>query len=249
MRGSDYHVVLRDMLHKLIDMLRERLQEPFEARICVDTAPILEREYAAAAGLGWIGKNTMLMHQELGSYLFLGEIITTLDLVPDTPVADHCGTCTRCLKACPTGAITEPHRLNASRCISYLTIEHRSALSADLQRDMGWWIYGCDICQEVCPYNRRAPETTHAEFQSRRLPAELPLVELIRLRSGAYRRLVRGTAAARASRNMWRRNAVIALRNASTLTPEEHQALDEARNDADPDVRQAAGGTEVESGQ
>ena len=226
-RGNDYHVVLWEMLKGLAERIRERLQETFQYRVCVDTAPVLERELAANAGLGWIGKNTLLMHQSTGSYLFLGELVTTLELTPDTPMTDHCGNCTRCIDACPTRAIVAPYRLNASRCISYLTVEHRGNIPADLRKDMGRWVYGCDICQQVCPYNRQAPETKHPEFRSERLPATIPLLPLIRLRSGEYRRLVRGTAGGRATRQMWHRNARIALGNSADLTPEERAVLND----------------------
>ena len=154
--GDDYHDVMKDGLHALADFIREYL--PGVATKCgVDSSPILEREFAAAAGVGWIGKNTCVIHPGMGSWLFLGEVITTADLEPDRPVADHCGSCTRCLDACPTGAITGPRDLDARKCISYLTIEHREPLGTDQQAMIGDWLIGCDICQEVCPYNQRAP--------------------------------------------------------------------------------------------
>lgn len=243
-RGRDYHVVLRTMLHELVKRLRERLQEPFAARICVDTAPVLERELARAAGLGWIGKNTSLLNRQLGSYLFLGEVLTTLELTPDQPVADHCARCTRCLDACPTSALRAPHQLDASRCISYLTIEHRGEVREDLQRQMRNWVFGCDVCQEVCPYNRRAPLTTHPEIAADHTPARVDLLELARLGSSGYRRLTHASASARASRVTWRRNAVIALGNTATpqgqLADEIRQALTEAAGDDESAIRHAA---------
>ena len=157
--GDDYHEVIRSKLGALVERMRTELVEPFEARVCVDTAPILERELAAAAGIGWIGKNTLVLHHELGSYFFLGAIVTTLDLAPDEPLPDHCGTCTACLDACPTQAFPKPYEMDASRCISYLTIEHRGDISKPFQKMMGDWVFGCDVCQEVCPYNRSAPTT------------------------------------------------------------------------------------------
>jgi epoxyqueuosine reductase len=239
-RGYDYHRVVRAMLRELVDQLRQRLNEPFEWRIFVDTGPLLERELAAAAGLGWIGKNTMLLHEQLGSYLFLGEVLTTLELEPDLPTGDRCGNCTRCLDACPTGALLAPYQLDASRCISYLTIEHRRHVPEEFGDHIGDWVFGCDICQQVCPYNRRAALATHSEIAADLIPARLPLLDLLQLRSADYRRLTKGTAATRASRNMWRRNAAIALGNVATLTEQEQQALRKACEDEDPAVRQAA---------
>lgn len=239
-RGSDYHRVVREMLGHMARALHSRLGTPFEYRGCVDTEPVSERALAAAAGLGWIGKNTMLLHEGLGSYLFLGELITTLDLAPDGPVAQRCGNCTRCLDACPTKALPEPYHLDASRCISYLTIEHRGQVPEEFHEQIGDWVYGCDICQQVCPFNTHAPSATHPEIAADRIPAYVPLVDLVRLRAGDYRRLTKGTAAGRARRNMWRRNAVIALGNAADLGEEERRALVDACEDDDPTVRHAA---------
>jgi epoxyqueuosine reductase len=239
-RGADYHRVMQAMLQELIARLRDHLDEPFEARAFVDTGPVLERELAAAAGLGWIGKNTMLLSSQFGSYLLLGEAVTTLELEADGPVTDRCGRCTRCLDACPTSAFPAPYQLDASRCISYFTIEHRAHIPAEFHERIGEWVFGCDICQQVCPFNRRAPLATHPEILADRIPGYLPLLDLLRLRSGEYRRLTDGTAGGRARRNMWRRNAAIALGNAGQLGEEEQQALREACEDDDPTVRDAA---------
>lgn len=213
-RGRDYHLVMRGMLRDLVERLRQELDEPFEARVCVDTAPLLERELARAAGLGWIGKNTCLLHEQLGSYLFLGEVLTTLELEPDSPVPDRCGTCTRCLDACPTKAFPAPYQLDASRCISYFTIEHRGDVPQEFHAGIGDWVFGCDICQQVCPFNAKAPAATHPQIAEERIPARLNLLDLLNLGSADYRRLTKATAARRATRHMWRRNAGIALRNA-----------------------------------
>lgn len=212
-QGRDYHIVVRELLERLIRAMRDALADPFEARALVDTAPLIEREVAAAAGVGWIGKNTLVMHESLGSYVFLGEIITTLELACDAPATDHCGTCTRCLEACPTGAFPAPYQMDASRCISYLTIEKRGEIAPELAGKMGPWVYGCDICQEVCPHNSKAPQARTPAFLHTLIPPRVPLGPLIQLTSGGYRRLTRDSAARRATRAMWRRNAAIALSN------------------------------------
>lgn len=214
-RGADYHRVLRDMLATLVGRLRESLPEPFESRTCVDTAPVMERELAAAAGLGWIGKNTLLLHDRQGSYAFLGEVFTTLELEPDAPATDHCGTCTRCIDACPTHAFPAPYQMDARRCISYLTIENRADPPTELRAGIGDWVFGCDVCQEVCPYNSRAPQGRQAEIMASRLPARVPLASLTELRHSAWKRMTEDSATRRATARMWRRNASIALQNAA----------------------------------
>jgi epoxyqueuosine reductase len=203
------------MLEELLVRMRAEFEEPFEARCFVDTGPLIERELAAAAGIGWIGKNTLVMHERLGSYLFLGEIVTTLELAPDAPVTDHCGTCRRCLDACPTQAFPAPYEMDATRCISYLTIEHRGEIPDDLSPRIGDWVYGCDVCQEVCPHNAKTPLASDSELTADRIPARLTLATLTELTAGSYRRLTEGTAARRATRRMWQRNTAIALHNAA----------------------------------
>jgi len=211
--GEDYHVVVREKLRVMVDQMRGEMEEPFEVRICVDTAPIVEREIATSAGLGWIGKNTLVLDSKLGSYFFLGEILTTLDLAPDEPVADHCGSCTACLDACPTKAFPKPYEMDASRCISYLTIEHRGDISKPFQEMMGDWIFGCDVCQEVCPFNREAAPTREAKF-SLIAPKGVPTVtDVARWDDEEYRRAVEGRALDRATLPMWKRNARIAAEN------------------------------------
>ena len=214
--GRDYHRTLRKKLHRLVDQLHEAITEPFETRVCIDTAPIIERETAAAAGIGWIGKNTMVLHQALGSFFFLAEIVTTLELTPSSPVADHCGSCTRCLDACPTGALVGPYQMDARRCIAYLTIEHRSDIPAELQPLMDDWVFGCDVCQEVCPYNRRPPATGEPAYELTHrnpLPPRPLLTELTNLSEAQYREHLAGSAMRRATLPMLRRNAAIARRN------------------------------------
>jgi epoxyqueuosine reductase len=164
--GEDYHAILRAALERLRDRLLA-LWGPFESKVCVDTAPLLEKAYAREAGLGWIGKNTCLIHEPAGSWYFLGELLVSVEVEPDTPPPDRCGSCRRCIDACPTQAL-EPYLLDARRCISYLTIEHRGEIAPELRGRMGEWIYGCDICQDVCPWNQRAPVTAAPAFQPTR---------------------------------------------------------------------------------
>ncbi|HOA72521.1 MAG TPA: tRNA epoxyqueuosine(34) reductase QueG [Phycisphaerae bacterium] len=214
--GRDYHRVLRKKLHRLADRLREQVDEPFESRVCVDTAPILEREWAAAAGIGWIGKNTLVLNQEFGSFFFLGEIVTTLELAATPPATDHCGTCTRCLEACPTGALTAPHQMDARKCISYLTIEHRGDIDPDLRPRMGDWLYGCDICQDVCPFNRRPPQVAEPAYglnDRNPLPPSVPLRVIQGWSQEEYDRHLAGSAMKRASLAMLKRNATIVFEN------------------------------------
>jgi epoxyqueuosine reductase len=171
--GDDYHDVLRARMEQLLTAMRAALEEPFEAKIYVDTGPVLERAFAAAAGLGWIAKNTCLINEQVGSWFFLGVILTSLEIEPEQPVWDRCGSCTRCLDACPTGAIVQPYVLDATRCISYHTIELRGSIPEQHRSPMGAHVFGCDICQDVCPWNREAAATLLPAFQPRTLnPAE-----------------------------------------------------------------------------
>jgi epoxyqueuosine reductase len=213
--GRDYHRVIKDKLHAVIDQLRARLTEPFEARACIDTAPLLERELAMQAGIGWIGKNTLVLHEELGSYLFLGEIVTTLPLVPDAPAIDHCGSCTRCLEACPTQAFPAPYEMDARRCIAYHTIERRSDIPSDFHGAIGEWLFGCDICQEVCPFNRGAPLTSEQQLTGGPLRSALPLAEVAAWGDEDYHKALRGSAIKRARLDMLQRNARIVAANLS----------------------------------
>jgi epoxyqueuosine reductase len=225
--GDDYHELLREKLNALVAEMRAEIAEPFEARAYVDTGPIIERVAAKHAGLGWLAKNTCLINQQLGSWLFLGVIVTTLELEPSLapsgeiyaapPPQDLCGTCTRCLDACPTQAFPEPYVLDARRCISYLTIELRGPIPEDLRPQMGSAVIGCDICQDVCPWNRKAPVTALAAFQPRQVEEDslfAPSLEwLASLSQEQFSAIFRGSAAKRAK---WRglvRNACVALGN------------------------------------
>lgn len=219
-QGDDYHTVIKKRLHTLCDALRAEHPD-HHFRACVDTAPILEREHAARAGLGWIGKHTLLIHPRLGSYFFLAAIITTLDLEPpsaQSPITDHCGSCTRCIDACPTSAIT-PHSVDASRCISYLTIEHRSPINPALKPAIGDWLFGCDVCQEVCPHNspRSAPEhdvdvgSRHPAYTPR--TTSLPVLDVGQWTDDDRAAATRRSALKRANLEMFHRNATIVAQN------------------------------------
>lgn len=205
--GDDYHDILRRDLAKLAALLPEGLH-----RICVDTAPLLERTYAREAGLGWIGKNTCLIHEPLGSWFFLGEILTSLELPPDGPAPDRCGTCTRCIEACPTGAIAkEGYELDARLCISYFTIELRSAVPEEHRVGIGAHVFGCDICQDVCPWNRRAPVSDEPGFRARNLTP--PLARMAELQEEDFREMFRKTPVSRARYAGFLRNVAIAMGN------------------------------------
>lgn len=217
-RGEDYHVVMRDKINAMIAAMRTRIAQPFFARACVDTSAITERELAATAGIGWIGKNTLVLNEADGSYFFLGAILTDLPLLADTPSTDHCGSCTRCLDACPTGTFPAPYAMDASRCISYLTIEHRGDIDPALAAKMGDWLFGCDICQEVCPFNRKAPVTTEprlrAYMPNARADGSIDAAQVAEWTDAECRTFTRGKALARAKPDMWRRNAAIVISNA-----------------------------------
>jgi len=204
-----------------------------------DTAPLLERDFARRAGLGWFGKNTMLLNKRLGSYFFLGALLLDLELQPD-PVHEtsHCGTCTACLDACPTHAFVGPGLLDARRCISYLTIELRDPVPAELRESMGDWLFGCDVCQEVCPWNRKAPPGTEATFQPRNDLVRVDLIELLGLSEEGFRRRFRGTALTRAKRRGLLRNAALILGNQGD--PAALPALERALADSEPLIREAA---------
>ena len=172
--GDDYHEVIADRLKQLVAFIEAETGHPVAHKICVDTSAVLEREWAVRAGLGWIGKNTLLIHPRTGSWLLLGELLLELDLECDAPfAADHCGTCTRCVEACPTQCILSDRALDASRCISYLTIELRGDLPAGLRDLVGDWVFGCDVCQQVCPWNRFAHSTGEPAFAARHTTLDL----------------------------------------------------------------------------
>lgn len=210
--GDDYHEIIKPKLHVLADWIRTQAPEA-QTRCGVDTAPIAEKELAARAGIGWMGKNTCVINQQIGSWLLLGEIITTIELPADDLVADRCGTCRRCIDACPTAAITEPYQLDARRCISYLNIEHRGEIEAELAAKMGGWLYGCDICQEVCPWNHDAPLAIAPELQPRFASGALDLADVVQWNDARYRDALRGSAMKRVKLPVLQRNASLILEN------------------------------------
>lgn len=229
--GDDYHDVLLRRLEALLAWMREQHPAPFEARPYVDTGPVQERAYAQHAGLGWIGKNTCLINPELGSWLFLGVLITSLDLEPDAAGFDQCGSCRLCLDACPTGALVEPRQLDSRLCLSYLTIEKRGALDPSLLDGMGSHVYGCDICQEVCPWNSRPVTSEAPEWQPRAGLDGASIDALWRRTDAELRALIRGGPMTRAKVAGLRRNLAIAAGNAAGSVPED--LLDDAAPDPD----------------
>jgi epoxyqueuosine reductase len=212
-RGRDYHKIIKKRLHALCDELAERWPGS-RTRAFVDTAPVHERELALAAGLGWIGKHTLVIHPRMGSWMLLGGVLTTLELdVDEREEPDHCGTCTRCIDACPTDAIT-PYAVDASRCISYLTIERREPIDPGLQQGIGNWIFGCDVCQDVCPHNSpRNTENGEANEAYQGTRSSFDLVEVLGWDEDARRRAFAGSAMKRSKLGMMHRNAVIAAGN------------------------------------
>jgi epoxyqueuosine reductase len=189
------------------------VRESLQTRCYVDTGPIVERVYAKYAGIGWIGKNTCILNQKLGSWLFLGVILTSLELAPDLPAPDRCGSCTRCIDACPTSALVAPYQLDSNRCISYLTIEKRGSIPQEVREGMGRHIFGCDICQDVCPWNRKAPATNAPEFQARPELVNPALDWLAEMQTEEFRKVFRGSPVRRTKLSGLRRNAVIAMGN------------------------------------
>jgi epoxyqueuosine reductase len=236
--GDDYHDLLRARVNVLGAWLEARVPG-CRTRGVVDSAPLAEREFAWLAGLGWFGKNTMLIDPRAGSFFVLTALLTDLELPVDTPLeVDHCGTCTACLDACPTAAFVEPRVLDASRCISALSVEDHGPVAADLRPGMQEWIFGCDICQEVCPWNRHAPGSTEPAFQPRDSEATLSLAALLQLDDKAFRQRFKGSPLLRAKRRGLLRSAAIALGNRPHVAS--FDALARALADEEPVVRGAA---------
>ena len=226
--GDDYHEVISQKLDKIDNFLRR-----FGGRqkSYVDTGPILERDHAAQAGIGWHGKSTMLIDTRLGTWFFLGEILTTLELPPDPPQRDRCGTCERCIQACPTGAITAPHRLDARRCISYLTIESKGSIPVELRPLIGNRIFGCDDCLDACPWNRFAQASRETAFSARRSTTGMLLRDYLELNDVEFRALFRNSPIKRIKRRGLLRNVCVALGNVGSLA--DLSALRRAASDPD----------------
>ena len=215
--GRDYHKVMEAKLKDLERRIRQHwdnVGDQLEIRAYCDTAPILEREFAARAGLGWIGKHTLLIHPRHGSWFVLGELVLSLDLEPDAPLRDHCGTCRRCMEACPTDAIT-PYSLDATKCISYLTLEHARSGPAEIASEFtepmqkAGFVIGCDICQDVCPFNRNPLPTREPDFAPQNPASSLPLHEILSWQEADWEKITRGRAFRRAKLPMWHRTARI----------------------------------------
>jgi len=234
--GRDYHKVMRRALRVLAERIAE-LAGPHGYRVFVDSAPVLEKALARNAGIGWIGKHTNLLAREAGSLFFLGEIFTDLPLEPDAPASAHCGSCSACLPACPTGAIVAPYQLDARRCISYLTIEFEGSIPPALRAAMGNRIYGCDDCQLVCPWNKFACDAAHPDFRVRHALDAPHLSELFAWSAAQFEERMRGSAIHRIGYERWLRNIAIALGNAAS-TAEVLAALESRREDASALVRE-----------
>jgi epoxyqueuosine reductase len=210
----DYHDILLPKLRTLEQSIRAEFQhQQIRFWSYVDTGPVIERVLAKYAGIGWVGKNTCIINQRLGSWLFLGVILTSLELTPDLPAPDRCGTCTRCLDACPTDAFLGAYKLDAAKCIAYLTIEKRGSLPEDLRGQMGRHVFGCDICQDVCPWNRKAAVSQAPEFQPREKLVNPDLEWLATISEADFRETFRNSPLKRAKRTGLRRNAVVAMGN------------------------------------
>ena len=239
---EDYHDAVLRRLKQVEAALRQSMEADSEValttRSYVDTGPVVERVFAKYAGVGWIGKNTCIINQKKGSWLFLGVILTSLELEPDLPAPDRCGTCTRCIEACPTDAILAPYELDSNKCISYLTIEKRGSIPEDLRAGMGRHVFGCDICQDVCPWNRRAPATTQPEFEPRPGLVNPALAWLAEMSAKEFRAAFRGSPIRRTKRSGLCRNAAIAMGNSGNQ--EFLPVLDKLAADEDETVAESA---------
>ena len=235
-QGQDYHNALKKRLKQLGRWMVDTMS--CDIKVFVDTAPVMERPLAARAGLGWQGKHTNLVSREFGSWLFLGEVFTTLDLPPDAPEVDHCGSCDACMQACPTDAIVEPNRLNPTLCISYLTIEHKSSIEPNLMASMGNRIYGCDDCLAVCPWNKFAEPTQEAPYFPRAELQAPRLADLASLDDTEFRKIFAGSPIKRTGRDRFVRNVMIAIGNSGD--PKLRPSAERGLNDSSPLVQVAS---------
>lgn len=237
-RGIDYHDLMKDRLDSLLLSINELADDPVRGKVYVDTGPVLERDFAVLAGLGWYGKHTNLINRNMGSWFLIGEILIDLELSYDEKVTDHCGTCTLCIEACPTDAITEPYVVDARRCISYLTIELKGAIPVQFRTELGNHVFGCDDCQDVCPWNRRAPEAQEPAFKATHFTDHPSLVHLLRMTADDFRANFKGSPIKRTKRRGLLRNVAIALGNSNDTAVV--QPLIAALEDEEPLVRQHA---------
>lgn len=239
---EDYHDAVLARVKRVETALHQAIQAgsgpALTTRSYVDTGPVVERVFAKYAGVGWIGKNTCLINQKKGSWLFLGVILTSLDLAPDLPAPDRCGTCTRCIDACPTDALIAPYQLDSNKCIAYLTIEKRGSIPEDLRVGMGHHVFGCDICQDVCPWNRKAPASPAPEFDPRPGLVNPALAWLSEMSVEQFRETFRGSPIRRTKRSGLRRNAAIAMGNSGNQ--EFLPVLEQMANDEDESVSESA---------
>ena len=236
--GTDYHSVMGSLMARLLESIREELPA-VGARSYVDSGPVMDKYWAARAGIGWLGKHTNLLDRKLGSWFFLGEILLDVELDPDKPALDHCGSCTRCIDACPTDAIVEPYLLDSRRCISYLTIELKEDIPQELRQPMGNLVFGCDICQDVCPWNHPVPDSSVPELEPRPVNRSPELWELAQLSPDEFRERFSGSPVKRAKWRGFVRNVAVAMGNSGNpgLAPE----LKDLLNSEDPMVRRHAG--------
>jgi epoxyqueuosine reductase len=236
--GDDYHDLMMGKLKELCTFIRESISPAVLCKPYVDTGPVLERVYARYAGIGWFGKNTCIINERIGSWIYLGEVVTSLDLSFDSPPPDRCGTCTRCIDACPTGALVEPYVLDARLCISYLTIEHRGSIPRTLRGKMGNHVFGCDICQDVCPWNRKAEVKEDDPLKPREGFLSPYLEAMLSMARDDFSGVFKKSAVRRAKRGGLLRNIVVAMGNSGK--PEYESALLSMLEDEDPLVRSHA---------
>ncbi len=233
--GDDYHDVMGESLKQLTAYIDQQTGGSYKSRWCVDSSPVMEKDFAAQSGIGWYGKQSNIINSHLGAWFFLGAIITTLELVPDHPIPNRCGTCIKCIEACPTKAIIQPYVVDARRCISYLTIENKGPIPVEFRRAMGQRVYGCDDCLAVCPWNRFAQPTDEPGFQPREILRTPNLIQLMKLADDEFRTIFKGSPIKRTKRRGLLRNAAIALGN--THDPGAIPVLLEALRDHEPLIR------------